>query len=262
MNIVTLLDMVSGVDPARVILGDKEKGITLRELRDLADRAATVLADRPGRPLLFSGTASEAFPVALFGAAVAGRAFTPVSYRLAPGPFAELVADQLPATLLAEPRSSAGLPSGPDLAVSTPDEFVAAVRDAAPSEAEPGHDPEAPAVLLHTSGTTGKPKVAVLRHRHLTSYVLNGTELLAAGADEAALVSVPPYHIAGVAGLLTGVYAGRRIVQLPNFTAEDWVTTAGAQDVTHAMVVPTMLARIVDVLERTGEWLPALRQRW
>lgn len=259
MNIVTLLDMVASVDPDRVILGDKDEGVTLGRLRDLADRAAGVLTDHPGRPVLFSGTASEAFPVALFGAAVAGRAFAPVSYRLAAGPYAELVADQLPATLLAEPSSSAGLDLGSDLSVSTPEAFMAAVRAAAPSGTEPGHDPEAAAVLLHTSGTTGKPKVAVLRHRHLTSYVLNGTEMLGADTDEAALVSVPPYHIAGVAGLLTGLYTGRRIVQLPNFTAEDWIATAAAQDVTHAMVVPTMLARIVEVLEHTGQQLPVLR---
>lgn len=259
MNIVTLLDIVASVEPDRVILGDKDQGITLGGLRDLADRAAGALGDHPGRPLLFSGAATEAFPVALLGAAVAGRPFAPVSYRLAPGPYAELVADQLPATLLAEPTSSAGLTYGTQLAISTPDEFVRTVRRASPSGAEPGQDPEAPAVLLHTSGTTGKPKVAVLRHRHLTSYVLNGTEMLGAGADESALVSVPPYHIAGVAGLLTGLYSGRRIVQLANFTAEDWVATAAAQEITHAMVVPTMLARIVEVLEQTGERLPALR---
>ncbi|WP_166139762.1 class I adenylate-forming enzyme family protein [Nocardioides ochotonae] len=259
MNIVTLLDMVASVDPDRVILGDSRDGLTLAQLRDLADRAAHLLADHPGRPLLFSGTASPAFPVALFGAAVAGRAFAPVSYRLAPGPYAELVTDQLPATLLAEPGGCAGLEPGPDLTLCTPDAFVSAARAAARTPLEAGQDPEAPAVLLHTSGTTGKPKVAVLRHRHLTSYVLDGTEMLGAGADEAALVSVPPYHIAGVAGLLTGVYSGRRIVQLPNFTAEDWVATASAQGITHAMVVPTMLARIVEVLERTGETLPALR---
>lgn len=259
MNIVTLLDMVASVDPDRVVLGDKHDGVTLGRLRDLADRAAGVLADHPGRPLLFSGTATEAFPIALFGAAVAGRAFAPVSYRLAAGPYAELVVDQLPATLLAEPGSAAALDLGPGLSLQTPAGFVAAVRAAAPAGLEPPHDPEEPAVLLHTSGTTGKPKVAVLRHRHLTSYVLNGTEMLGAGADEAALVSVPPYHIAGVAGLLTGVYSGRRIVQLANFSAEDWVATAAAQDITHAMVVPTMLARIVEVLERTGERLPLLR---
>src|SRR5439155_24828511 len=78
-------------------------------------------------------------------------------------------------------------------------------------------DPDGIAVLLHTSGTTAAPKAAVLRHRHLTSYVLSATELLAA-AGETVIVSVPPYHIAGLANLLTNLYAGRTLVYLPQFS--------------------------------------------
>jgi len=259
MNIVTLLDMVASVDPGRVVVGDAASGLTAGELRELATKAATELADQPGRPLLFAGTATEAFPIMLFGAAAAGRPFAPISYRLAPGPFAALVRNQLPATLVAQQRGAGKLPPLDGLRVATPEAYLDVVRRAEPSGREPDQDPDRPAVLLHTSGTTGDPKVAVLRHRHLTSYVLNGTELLGAGRDEAALVSVPPYHIAGVAGLLTGLYGGRRIVQLPNFEARAWVETAAAQRITHAMVVPTMLARIIAVLAETGETLPSLR---
>ena len=53
-------------------------------------------------------------------------------------------------------------------------------------------------ILLFTSGTTGEPKAAVLRHRHVTSYVMGTLEFAAAGEEEATLVSVPPYHIAGI----------------------------------------------------------------
>ena len=259
MNITTLLDIVAGVDPDRIALGDADDGLTLGQLRDLAGRAATLMSDQPDRPVLFAGTATPAFPVTLFAAAIAGRAFAPVNYRLAPAPLNAIVDDQLPTLLLAEDRTAASLQRDPRLALARPSDFLAAARGVEPWVGEPTQDPEAVAVLLHTSGTTGKPKVAVLRHRHLTSYVLNGTEMLAAGRDEAALVSVPPYHIAGVAGLLTGIYSGRRIVQLADFSAEAWVDTALGQDITHAMVVPTMLARIVEELERRGVTLPALR---
>jgi acyl-CoA synthetase (AMP-forming)/AMP-acid ligase II len=114
-------------------------------------------------------------------------------------------------------------------------------------------------VLLFTSGTTGEPKAAVLRHRHLTSYVLESVEFLGAGEDEATLVSVPPYHIAGIAGVLSAVWSGRRLVYLPQFTPEAWVERAAAESITHAMVVPTMLGRILDVLADRGEKLPALQ---
>jgi acyl-CoA synthetase (AMP-forming)/AMP-acid ligase II len=58
---------------------------------------------------------------------------------------------------------------------------------------------------------------------------------------------------------LTGVYSGRRILHLDAFTPEAWVATAAAEGITHAMVVPTMLGRILDVLETTGETLPEMR---
>jgi fatty-acyl-CoA synthase len=82
---------------------------------------------------------------------------------------------------------------------------------------------------------------------------------MGADEDEAALVAVPPYHIAGISAVLTGVYAGRRTVYLDAFSPEAWVEAAASQAVTHAMLVPTMLGRVLDHLERTGERLPRLR---
>src|SRR5204863_3193905 len=92
------------------------------------------------------------------------------------------------------------------------------------------------AVLLFTSGTTGEPKAAVLRHRHLASYVIGAVEFMNAEEDEAALVAVPPYHIAGVSAVLTNVFGGRRVVYLPTFTPELWVELAAKERITHAML--------------------------
>ena len=129
-------------------------------------------------------------------------------------------------------------------------------RRRAVEAAAPGDDV---AVLLFTSGTTGPPKAAVLKHEHLSSYILGTVEFMGADEDEAALVSVPPYHVAGIAAVLSSVYAGRRIVYLPQFSPEGWVEEALAEAVTHAMVVPTMLGRILDVLHDQREELPKLR---
>ena len=115
------------------------------------------------------------------------------------------------------------------------------------------------AVLLYTSGTTAAPKAAVLRHRHLTSYVIGTVEFAGAGPDEAVLVSVPPYHVAGLANLLSNVYLGRRIVYLSQFDAAAWVAAVRREGITNAMVVPTMLARVCDVLDADGAGLPSLR---
>lgn len=104
----------------------------------------------------------------------------------------------------------------------------------------------------------------MLRHRHLASYVVSTVEFMGTDEDEATLVSVPPHHIAGVSAVLTSVYAGRRIVQLPSFDPRERVRLAEEERVTHAMVVPTMLGRILDALPEGappagGRPLPALR---
>jgi acyl-CoA synthetase (AMP-forming)/AMP-acid ligase II len=63
-----------------------------------------------------------------------------------------------------------------------------------------------------------------------------------------------------MAAIASAVYSGRRVVQLPSFTAESWLDAARTQEVTHAFVVPTMLARIVDALEgETEAGIPSLR---
>ncbi|MGH3966675.1 MAG: class I adenylate-forming enzyme family protein, partial [Mycobacterium sp.] len=74
-----------------------------------------------------------------------------------------------------------------------------------------------------------------------------------------ALICVPPYHIAGVSAVLSNLYAGRKMVYLPVFDAQEWVRLINAERVTTATVVPTMLDRIVTVLEQGGQELPSLR---
>ncbi len=120
-------------------------------------------------------------------------------------------------------------------------------------------DPEDVGVLLFTSGTTSEPKAAVLRHRHLVSYIISSVEFLGCAPDEAQLICVPPYHIAGVAAVLSSLYAGRRIMYLPAFDADEWVRLAVDEHITHAMVVPTMLGRILDAAESAGVKLDSLR---
>ena len=114
-------------------------------------------------------------------------------------------------------------------------------------------------MLLFTSGTTGEPKAAVLRHMNLASYLVSSLEFGSAGEDEATIVSVPPYHIAAVSSVLSTTYTGRRVVQLESFDAKEWVRLVRDESVTHAMVVPTMLNRILDVIDADGGGLPSMR---
>jgi acyl-CoA synthetase (AMP-forming)/AMP-acid ligase II len=198
--------------------------------------------------------------VGLFASAWAGVPFVPLSYRLLAGELEALIGRIAPAYLVAESERSAALAGLADTTVASREAFLERARSRKPADAAWPMDPETIAVLLFTSGTTGAPKAAVLRHRNLVSYILGSVEFGSSAEEEAALVSVPPYHVAGIAAVASSVYSGRRIVQLPSFTAEGWIAAARSERVTHAFVVPTMLARIVDALGSSGgAELPHLR---
>ena len=93
----------------------------------------------------------------------------------------------------------------------------------------PSEDPRAIAVQLFTSGTTGKPKAAILRHENLMSYIVGTVEFGAADEDDAILVTVPPYHIAGISSVLSSTYACRRMVQLESFEPAAWLDACREQ---------------------------------
>jgi len=251
MNTTMLLEMAAEALGDRVAIGSRSGGTTYAELLATARRGAARLREQGVERVAYLGLNGPQLPALLFAAGAAGAAFAPLNYRYTDAQLAAAVTALAPATVVLGP-GAAGRISG----IAAAD-----VLDAdGPGDAETAFvAPDAVAVLLLTSGTSGPPKVAVLRHEHLVPYVISTVEFAAAGADEAILVSVPPYHVAGISSVLTSVYAGRRMVQLPAFAADAWVELAATERVTHAMVVPTMLGRILDELESRGERLPALR---
>ncbi|MFN8019355.1 MAG: fatty acid--CoA ligase family protein, partial [Acidimicrobiales bacterium] len=97
------------------------------------------------------------------------------------------------------------------------------------------------------------------RHRHLAAYVITSIEFASADDDAVALITVPPYHIAGVANTITSIYSTRRIAYLPTFSPAAWLETVRAESVTHAFLVPTMLARVVESLDGAPAECPTLR---
>jgi fatty-acyl-CoA synthase len=259
MHTALLLDMAADAAPDRLALGRLADGLTFAETRRRAHHGAAWLEQLGGTNVAFVGLNGPALPVALFAAGMLARPFAPLNYRLPDADLAKLLSRTAPSVAIVDDDMAHRLPLIDGVTLVTRNAFEAACRMHGDSDAEfldVDHDI---AVLLFTSGTTGEPKAAILRHANLTSYVISTVEFMGSEDDEAALVSVPPYHIAGISAVLTGCYSGRRIVHLDAFTPESWVDAAAAEAITHAMVVPTMLGRILDVLEARGEGLPSLK---
>src|SRR4051812_40424992 len=245
MNLSLLLDMACDGFGDRVVVGRGDGGLTPTRLRELAAGGAQVIADAGADAVVYLAVNGPAFPVALFAAARAGVPLVPVNYRMGEEQLDTLLANHPAAFGIAGTPEYAAALARAGLSSVTPEEFVAMAGRA--SAAEEGFvPPDTTAVVIYTSGSTSTPKGVVLRHHNLVSYVLGTVEFAAADAGEAALISVPPYHIAAVANVITNLYAGRRALVLEQFAPEEWLALVRDEGVTNALVVPTMLKRILD----------------
>ena len=245
MNVTMLLDMAADGFGDRTVVGTRADGFSAARLRTLAAGGAALVTASGADAVLYLAVNGPAFPVALFAAAGAGVPLVPVNYRLGTDQLDALIAHHPNALVVADGgRSTAVARAG--LHPRSPETFLADAAAADPSASgEVFVGPDSAAVIIYTSGTTSAPKGVVLRHSNLVAYVLATVEFMAATEDDAALVSVPPYHIAAVSNALTNLYAGRRMIVLESFTPRAWVELVRDQGITNAMVVPTMLARIM-----------------
>jgi long-chain acyl-CoA synthetase len=252
--------MALSSDPDRTAVVSGDARLTTQQLSDLADGGAGIIASSNARHVVYVGTGGAMLPLLIFASARAGLAFTPINYRLSadgiqalirrlPDPL--VIVDSRYRDMLGSESSEAGQQ------VIDSDDFKAAARDAEP--AAEFADPDAVAIVLFTSGTTSQPKAVELTHNNLTSYITGSVEFDSAEPTDAALICVPPYHIAGVSAALSNLYAGRKMVYLPTFDPQEWVRLINAEHVTTATVVPTMLDRIITVLEGGDHDLASLR---
>ncbi len=260
MNLSMLLDMAADAFGERTAVSCGAQSLSYRALREAARAAAAQLGAGKFPHAALLDTNGLAAPVVLFAAAYAGVPYVPLNFRLTGAELEQLLLRIAPAWLAAPPPflERLKLPQG----IHCADQGQLLTPPVAPVAAfEPPSDPAAIAVQLFTSGTTGAAKAAVLRHANLMSYILGTVEFAAAEVQEAALVAVPPYHIAGISALLSSTYSGRRLVMLPSFDPAEWLRLVVAEKITHAFVVPTMLVRIIEYLgsQATAMRFPTLR---
>ena len=252
MNLTMLLDMAASGFDDRTAFGTRDQGVTYTELLARAQVGAAQLRELGVEHLVYVATNGPEFPVALFAAARAEIPLVPVNYRLGHDQLHELLAKHPSSVVIVEDEVRELVGDAGRVRV-TPSEWMEMTDPARGGDPGPEpFDPDAIALLLYTSGTTAAPKAAVLRHRHLSSYVMTTVEFASADDEAASLVSVPPYHIAGVSNTVSNLYAGRRVVHLTAFTPQTWLATVRDQGITHALVVPTMLARVVEYLDEIG----------
>jgi acyl-CoA synthetase (AMP-forming)/AMP-acid ligase II/thioesterase domain-containing protein len=134
---------------------------------------------------------------------------------------------------------------------------------------EPGDSPPLPpdesdiALLLHTSGTTSRPKLVPLTHGQLSTSARNVAATLELGPEDRCLNVMPLFHIHGlVAALLASLDAGASVVCTPGFHQVRFFEWLAALDPTWYSAVPTMHAAVLARIRDRGQRVPRNRVRF
>ncbi|MDL5204853.1 o-succinylbenzoate--CoA ligase [Streptomyces sp. ALI-76-A] len=226
---------------------------TYAELYDRTTRLAHALRARGvrrGDRIAYLGPNHPSYLETLFAAGTLGAVFVPLNTRLAGPEIAYQLADSGARALVYGPSFQglvAGLPGTTDVRVylEAGAEYEEALAEAA---ADPVDEPVAPddtCIIMYTSGTTGRPKGAMLTHGNLTWNAINvlvDTDLI---ADERALVSAPLFHTAGLNMLtLPVLLKGGTCVLVEAFDPEATLDLVARHRITFMFGVPTMFDQV------------------
>ncbi len=97
------------------------------------------------------------------------------------------------------------------------------------------------AVILYTSGTTGRPKGAMLTHLGIVHSSLHYQIAMGLDASDASIAAVPLSHVTGLIALITTLtLASGKLVIMPSFKAADFLVLAEREGMTHTLMVPAM----------------------
>ena len=266
------LEFHARLRPGRVALRDGRRSWIYAELDRQANRVAGLLAAAgvgPGdRFAVLSANCLEYYAW-YFGAAKAGAVVVPLNPRLAPPEWAHILDDSAARLLIARgPLVPAAAEIGRDLqggadrlalAADVPpgwDDLAERLDDAGPRpEIDPPLSGSEPVVQMYTSGTTGRPKGAVLSHGALTASILQSSTANHDGLEGCGHIVAPLAHIGAALTSMLNLAAGGSVYVQEDFDMDEVVRILDEEGVNRTMLVPAMIQALLvfvpDIADRS-----------
>lgn len=247
--------------------------MTYRAFADRIDRLAAELSDGGvgrGDRVGYVGLNHPDFLATLFAAARIGAVFVPLNWRLTAAELTYILGDAGVHTLVADAeraavvdpvRAEAGVRRAIALTPAPGWEVLDTLLADRQPIAGPVHpEPDEVAVIMYTSGTTGRPKGAMLTHANLFWNNVNALLSFDTHQDDVSLVCAPMFHIGGlnVTTLLT-LQKGGHIVLMATFDPGQALTLIAEHRVTTMFGVPAMFLFISQLPEFAAADLSSLR---
>ncbi|HJX42381.1 MAG TPA: long-chain fatty acid--CoA ligase [Geodermatophilus sp.] len=246
-----------------------DASLTYDEFRDVAGQVAAGLRARgvePGDRVGMVLPNVLSFPVVFYGALLSGAVVVPmnpllkareIEYYLTDSGARLVVAVEPSAQPAAEAAATVGI-DAVTVGAALPEELMGPAGEV-PAAVERAD--EDTAVILYTSGTTGKPKGAELTHAGLTSNARTTQEtLLEATPDDVIMGCLPLFHVFGLTcSLNAGVLAGSCLTLIPRFDGSKALSVVQRDKVTVFQGVPTMFSAILHAPDRDDHDMSSLR---
>ena len=230
-----------------------ERRMNWRDVAQASARIATGLREqglqRGDRIALLLGNRIE-FPLAVFAAAQLGLVTVLLSTRQQTPEIAYVLSDCGAKLLIHEAALADRLPDAadvPDLKhrIAVDDEArlspFAELADRAPLQQATAVGEEDTAMILYTSGTTGRPKGAMLSHCNIIHSAMIYESCMRLTAADRSIAAVPLAHVTGVvANIMAMARAAGALVIMPEFKAAQYLKLAARERITQTVMVPAM----------------------
>lgn len=268
MNICEHLTATAKIFPARIAIRFEGMSITYARLDELSKAAANVIVEagvKPGDRVAMMLANVPAFAVWYYAAARIGAVVVSISTRSAPSEVGYFVGDCDPKFFVSDEATLAGvgdeLPSQVqafqtnDLGECQYDRLPGSAQTSThPTASERScafeADPNAPAAILYTSGTTGFAKGATLSHMNVCSNVHAFNHLCNQRPEDVILLAVPLFHCFGQNALLnSALNVGATLVLQRKFDLNESKRLIAEENVTQLYGVPMMFQLFLDSCE-------------